>query len=872
MRLTMMDHFTSRFTLLTGFAPFPWQSDLFQRMCANEAPSACDIPTGLGKTSIIAIWILALARQVETGQSNTIPRRLAYVVNRRTVVDQATREAEMIRDALIGEAKLSEVANALKSLGACAEPLAISTLRGQFADNGEWRNNPGRPAIIVGTVDMIGSRLLFSGYGCGFKTKPLHAGFLGQDSLLIHDEAHLEPAFQSLVETVACEQARCKEFGIFRVMALTATPRGGAVPFGLTEEEKKPPVELPDPPQKPVHVVWRRQKAKKKISLHEVKDGKNLADEVTRIALSFKGKNSAVLVFVRKIDDVEKIVKKLPSGAVQQLTGTWRGLERDALAKGDPIFARFMSKPSVTPKTGTVYLICTSAGEVGVNISADHLVCDLSTFDSMAQRFGRVNRFGDRTDTEIHVLYSKEFDDKNELDKRKKKTLELLQSLNEDGSPKALSGLNPDDRRAAFAPAPVILPATDILFDAWALTSIRGKLPGRPPVEPYLHGVSEWEPPETHVAWREEVDVISGELLEKYLPEDLLDDYPLKPHELLRDHSDRVFKHLEVLAKKYPDCPVWLVDDDGCVELLTLTKIADKNMKARIYHRTVVLPPSVGGLDGGMLKSDSNEANDVADEWYTPDDQLTQNRIRVWDDTPAPLGMRRIREIDTNVMPEKEEDDAAVSLRRYWRWYERPKIGEGNGSGSNMKPVLLADHANDTEKTAKQIVRNLPLSDELKFAVSLAARCHDRGKNRGVYQHNIGNHFKVNVLARSGGNMRPIVLTPYRHEFGSLLEVQLDPVFLKLNDAMKDFVLHLVASHHGRARPHFPPDEAFDPELPDGVDMEDQANKVAQRFARLQRRYGRWGLAYLESLLRAADYAASAEPSAFVGRQGEEAQ
>ena len=84
--------------------------------------------------------------------------------------------------------------------------MAISTLRGQFADNREWSADPSRPAVIVGTVDMIGSRLLFGGYGIGFKTRPLHAGFLGIDALLVHDEAHLEPAFQQLIEAIGDEQ------------------------------------------------------------------------------------------------------------------------------------------------------------------------------------------------------------------------------------------------------------------------------------------------------------------------------------------------------------------------------------------------------------------------------------------------------------------------------------------------------------------------------------------------------------------------------------------------------------------------------------------------------------------------------------------
>ena len=87
------------------------------------------------------------------------------------------------------------------------------------------------------------------------------------------------------------------------------------------------------------------------------------------------------------------------------------------------------------------------------------------------------------------------------------------------------------------------------------------------------------------------------------------------------------------------------------------------------------------------------------------------------------------------------------------------------------------------------------------------------------------------------------------------------PDFQELDEHQRDLVLHLIAVHHGLGRPHFPSALAFDPE-PKGKDVEAIAAEMPQRFARLQRKYGRWGLAYLESLLRAADYAASANPSA----------
>jgi CRISPR-associated endonuclease/helicase Cas3 len=95
-------------------------------------------------------------------------------------------------------------------------------------------------------------------------------------------------------------------------------------------------------------------------------------------------------------------------------------------------------------------------------------------------------------------------------------------------------------------------------------------------------------------------------------------------------------------------------------------------------------------------------------------------------------------------------------------------------------------------------------------------------------------------------------LGDYRHEFGSLLDVLEEPEFKRLPGDVQDLALHLIAAHHGRARPHFPAPETFDPERSER-EAADLAREVPRRFARLQRRYGRWGLAYLESLVRAAD-------------------
>src|ERR1043166_243248 len=117
-----------------GPEPLRWQVRLFRRLCANDVPKVCDLPTGMGKTSIIHLWMLALRHQILEKKSR-LPTRLGYVVHRRTVVDQATNVAERIQ-------------RNLPELGLAKEWLSVSTLRGQFADNRDWSRDPSRPAIV----------------------------------------------------------------------------------------------------------------------------------------------------------------------------------------------------------------------------------------------------------------------------------------------------------------------------------------------------------------------------------------------------------------------------------------------------------------------------------------------------------------------------------------------------------------------------------------------------------------------------------------------------------------------------------------------------------------------------------------------------
>ncbi len=950
------DVFDRTFYALMGVPPFGWQRRLYEEHFVDfdppkvELPRALDIPTGLGKTAVMAVWLIALARQAEDGGVR-LPRRLVYVVDRRTVVDQATDVAERLRDTLKTAAAGSIAAQIRDRLNRLcidptdeASPLAISTLRGEFADNREWQADPARPTIIVGTVDMIGSRLLFSGYGVSRRMRPFHAGLLGQDTLLIHDEAHLSEPFGKLIHGIEKVQQTQKAPHPLRVMELSATQRGqdATAAFTLTEEDKAE--DLAD----------ERLRAVKRLRFEGGAETEDAAiAKVVEIALRYKDERKRVLVYVRRPRDARRIADELAKATdrsrIALLTGTVRGHERDLLAE-TALFKGFRSDPERPPPEATEYLVATSAGEVGVDLDADHLVCDLSTLDSMIQRFGRVNRLGGR-EAEIHVVEwpnkkskkdkkkdeeengkdtegSKKEGGESELDKRIAATKTALDSLPKcdgarDASPESLRALA--DRTAAFAPTPRTVPLTDILLDNWSLTRVKD-LPGRPLPERWLHGVEGGEP-DLYVAWREEVSELAGYLRGENrnsvrILKQLYDKHPILARERLRGPLSEVKHELERIAKRKPKAteseqgdsevreppqPIQaiLLSVNGDPIVGALSDLLER--EAALPNATIVLPPSAGGLDArGMLANDERfnperTRYDVADE-LSAGSKEERRRLRVllerkegqgWsarvlgqsveipDDLAEQLAEARIDKVPnrllgnhfvgTHALAERAllviaEDDEGPSKALQLLGASRAAATAQDDPAAAARWQELDEHLAWAEREAAGIVERIGLKAEapaVAEAVVIAARWHDRGKDRPAWQRAIGNppprKGEVRTWkpwAKSGQRgFDETSCRSYRHEFGSLREASEDETIRSHPE--RDLILHLVAAHHGWARPHFEPDQW---DIADGVSEEENAAVAAEtmrRFTRLQRRLGHWGLAWLESLVRAADYAAS---------------
>lgn len=874
--------FHQAFEALTGHSPLYWQIRLFDRMIAGKIPKVIDLPTGLGKTSVIAIWLIALCKQAEE-QRIRLPRRLIYIVNRRTVVDQATAMVEQIRERLQNPdcPEWSDHAETLRTLGTALQRLsrgksdflAVSTLRGELADNEEWKTDPARAAIIVGTIDLIGSKLLFSGYGDGRYKRPHHAGLVGQDSLIVHDEAHLTPAFSALLESVWDIQRADGESRPIEVMELSATQRdgyGGSDVLRLEEDDEQD------------RIVAERFDAKKTIRLHQAQKSK-LNSRIAELAQEHDSSRAKALVYVRSPEDAVKIandlkkrIKDKAGNRVALLTGTIRGYERDQLVENNSVYQQMLDPKARPPET--VYMISTSAGEVGIDIDADHIVCDLAPLDSMIQRLGRVNRRGGKgREAQVDVVWTEEQanpgERASEFNKAISKTLEALQRWKEDanGSLNASSrnvrglidSLSREDRKGAFSPEPDIRHLTDILLDAWSLTSV-DDMQGRPEVAAYLHGDTD-DLPETYIAWRKEVSLFN-EVADNVI-RDWFHICPVWSNEKVGGQTERVKAFLRRLLNEHRkkgesnDVQVVMLHNRGKVERISLSEILASGDRQLLNHKTLVLPTEVGGLsEQGTLESRSVnpvENIDVADQ-----DNGERKRKRIFPADSCPPGWKERGGIILRDAGEgAEEDEPEMRLKLVMPGRD-VAVDDHEQARFDM---TLREHTTAIVSNVADIGERIGLNGELASALAVACEWHDRGKNRDIWQRYAGKDGEPYAKSENYGHWRE--LGGYRHELGSLLDAMGDKSVKSHPE--RDLILHLIASHHGRGRPHFN-SNAFDNERYGTRANAEAISETMRRFGQLQKRYGRWGLAWLEALMRCADIAASQPPGGFEEPQVEE--
>jgi CRISPR-associated endonuclease/helicase Cas3 len=257
--------------------------------------------------------------------------------------------------------------------------------------------------------------------------------------------------------------------------------------------------------------------------------------------------------------------------------------------------------------------------------------------------------------------------------------------------------------------------------------------------------------------------------------------------------------------------------------------------------------------DGLPEPSSGHSVNDVGDS-----DERLRRIVSDGPDLPA-----WVAKATTLRIPLHDSDDEDAEPR--WLLYALrrfdPTVADADSDITRLAvtPQTLDEHARRVGAAARCIATALGLPPELVDALETAGSWHDTGKGRRVWQRAAGVPATSEPLAKSReGRFAPRALGGYRHEFGSLADAERT---LAPPGPLHDLTLHLIAAHHGRARPGFPDPTQWDPDLPEDL-AEDLAQRVAERFGRLQGTYGPWRLAWLEALVKAADAWVSANRDA----------
>jgi CRISPR-associated endonuclease/helicase Cas3 len=399
-------NFDGFFKLATGHdqGPFDYQRRLSRSDSGtNSRSQLINIPTGLGKTAAVVLaW---LWNRVQLQNPNW-PRRLVYCLPMRTLVEQT-------------ETNASEWLDKLK----LADAVSIHVLMGGEEVDRDWDIRPERTAILIGTQDMLLSRALNRGYGMSRYRWPMHFGLLNNDCLWVMDETQLMGVG---VETSA-------QLDGFRHMG--TMPTFGACPTwwmsATLDDARLTTVDHPKPAD-----GWLVEKlsdaeqssgrphdlitAAKKLSRAALKDApapltlnsatKDYAGQLAKLVKERHQTGTLTLVVVNRVKRAREVFEALTAGRnplydrekVALIHSRFRPVDRERQTK-------------LLFDEGDRIVVATQAVEAGVDVSARLLITELAPWSSLVQRIGRCNRRADIPDAEVLWVDIQPKDDKDDL-------------------------------------------------------------------------------------------------------------------------------------------------------------------------------------------------------------------------------------------------------------------------------------------------------------------------------------------------------------------------------------------------------------------------------------------------------------------------
>lgn len=995
------DHFGEFFRAVNRHRdPFGWQKDLLSMLLEQgQWPGRIAAPTGSGKTSAIDVHVFAIALSTQNGGPR-LPRRLAMVVDRRVLVDdqyeRARDLARMLNAALDSaeEPVLREVAHVLASLHRPSlendqdvrtpPPLVTARLRGGSVPSRSWRDYPASCAVLCATPDMWGSRLLFRGYGTADRAAAREAGLLAFDSAVLIDEAHLSRQLLVTAEQVSrlATAAERPLSGVppLQVVAVSATPGSGpsertvvAVDGAHLDMDEELGRRLTSP--KPVRLVsvpdWPHGRQSRK----DVEAAARAVMEM-RAALEKSGSRhptvdadgepaATIGCFVNTVAMALGVASKLREDGQRVVTvcGQIRPADLDRLRDEHPTL--------LTPTgSGEVdVLVTTQSLEVGVDLDLAGVVTELASGTALAQRAGRVNRFGKRAygdASAVTVLVpSGKLPENKDVQSGPYSAIELNAALNWVNAlaetqlgiaPWAvhLSALPEAHRRRTLFQRPE-------LADAWHWARTSDELAAEPELDLWLSDSFD-EETTVGIVVRDAMPVDPADALEfvRTMPPERREVFPvpfktalsvlneLKPGDQLDElkPANQRFASVpvrvrgeEITALRWRDSgnpdvrPGDVVVIDSAREVATSWKedvfsppvivaAADAASPSSRFAAMDVLhyfpgADSASSDDGDRYRGqlalriewseDDGEENKkiagfpqdvarsiVAEFAASHEERPESDRRRGLADLLSAIPDGEISEIcglvkavisllkespkDSDVFLQPAESPVRILVldRRRTLAEEDRQLFAGHGH-----EVLLASHQNAVGERAAWLAgdRTLALPKDLLYALRVAGLHHDDGKADERFQkHVLGRLGDGDLLAKSRSQTiremrarkakaKGALPDRWRHEQRSVVDAW-ETVYEEIADPESgdpELALRLIGTSHGHGRSGFPHMTKGLASVDDDADWLDRARDLFDLggwddlIERTNLRYGVWGCAYLEAVLRAADCQVSEE-------------